>query len=74
MPAGLQAHIRYPRDLFNVQAQLFQTYHVQDPNTFYTREDQWQIAKENLEQARGPAAMRPFFVIMRLLGRREGPR
>jgi len=68
MPAGLQAHIRYPRDLFNVQAQLFQTYHVQDPNTFYTREDQWQIAKENLEQARGPAAMRPFYVIMRLQG------
>jgi uncharacterized membrane protein (UPF0182 family) len=68
MPAGLQAHIRYPRDLFNVQAQLFQTYHVQDPNTFYTREDQWQVAKENLEQAGGPAAMRPFYVIMRLPG------
>jgi uncharacterized protein len=68
MPAGLQAHIRYPRDLFNVQAEMFQTYHVQDPNTFYTREDQWQIAKENLEQAGGPSAMRPFFVIMRLPG------
>ena len=68
MPGGLQAHIRYPRDLFNVQAQLFQTYHVQDPNTFYTREDQWQIAKENLEQAGGPAPMRPFYVIMRLPG------
>ncbi len=68
MPAGLQAHIRYPRDLFNVQAQLFQTYHVQDPNTFYTREDQWQIAKENIDQASVPAAMRPFYVIMRLPG------
>jgi len=60
MPAGLQAHVRYPRDLFNVQAEMFSTYHVQDPNTFYTREDQWQIAKENLEQAGGPSAMRPF--------------
>jgi uncharacterized protein len=68
MPAGLQAHIRYPRDLFNVQAEMFSTYHVQDPNTFYTREDQWQIAKENLEQAGGPSAMRPFYVIMRLPG------
>jgi uncharacterized membrane protein (UPF0182 family) len=68
MPAGLQAHIRYPRDLFNVQAEMFQTYHVQDPNTFYTREDQWQIAKENLEQAGGASAMRPFYVIMRLPG------
>src|SRR5438105_7877081 len=68
MPAGLQAHIRYPRDLFNVQAEQFATYHVQDPNTFYTREDQWQIAKENLEQAGGPSPMRPFYVIMRLPG------
>ncbi|HSO94210.1 MAG TPA: UPF0182 family protein, partial [Candidatus Dormibacteraeota bacterium] len=68
MPAGLQAHIRYPRDLFNVQAQLFQTYHVEDPNTFYTREDQWQIAKENIDQASVPSAMRPFYVIMRLPG------
>ncbi|TMG14680.1 MAG: UPF0182 family protein [Chloroflexi bacterium] len=68
MPAGLQAHIRYPRDLFNVQAEQFATYHVQEPNTFYTREDQWQIAKENLEQAGGPSPMRPFYVIMRLPG------
>src|SRR5207245_4312939 len=33
-----------------------------------TREDQWQIAKENLEQANGPAQIRPFYVIMRLPG------
>src|SRR5205823_2465791 len=31
-------------------------------------EDQWQIAKENLEQAGGPSPMRPFYVIMRLPG------
>ena len=68
MPPGLQAHIRYPRDLFNVQAQQFATYHVEDPNTFYTREDQWQIAKENIDQSSVPSAMRPFFVIMRLPG------
>jgi len=68
MPAELQAHIRYPRDLFNVQAEMFSTYHVLDPNAFYTREDQWQVAKENLEQAGGPSQMRPFYVIMRLPG------
>ncbi len=68
MPAGLQAHIRYPRDLFNVQAEVFSTYHVDDPNTFYTREDQWQIAKESLNQASTPSTLRPFYVIMRLPG------
>jgi uncharacterized protein len=69
MPAGLQAHIRYPRDLFNTQAEMFTTYHVQDPTTFYTREDQWAIAKENIQQGTtGPTALRPFFVIMRFPG------
>jgi len=68
MPAGLQAHIRYPRDLFNLQAEMFQLYHITDPTIFYTREDLWNIAKETLQQANGPAQIRPFYVIMRLPG------
>lgn len=68
MPAGLQAHIRYPRDLFNLQAEQFTLYHITDPTIFYTREDLWNIAKENLAQAGGPSQMRPFYVIMRLPG------
>jgi uncharacterized membrane protein (UPF0182 family) len=43
MPADLRAHIRYPRDLFRVQAGLYATYHMNEPKTFYNREDQWQI-------------------------------
>ena len=43
MPADLRAHIRYPEDLFRLQTALFATYHMADPETFYHREDQWQI-------------------------------
>ncbi|HVH64849.1 MAG TPA: UPF0182 family protein [Candidatus Acidoferrum sp.] len=68
MPAGLQAHIRYPRDLFNLQAERFTYYHMTDPTVFYSREDLWNIAKENLQQATAPSTIRPFFVIMRLPG------
>jgi uncharacterized membrane protein (UPF0182 family) len=68
MPAGLQAHIRYPRDLFNLQAEEYQLYHMTDPTIFYTKEDQWDIAKENLGQTGGPSPIRPFYVIMRLPG------
>jgi uncharacterized membrane protein (UPF0182 family) len=67
MPSGLQAHIRYPRDLFNLQAEEFQTYHITDPTVFYTRSDLWTIAKENVGQS-SPVPMRPFYVIMRLPG------
>jgi uncharacterized protein len=68
MPAGLQAHIRYPRDLFNLQAERFQLFHMTDPTVFYTKEDLWNIANENVAQGVAPAPIRPFFVIGRLPG------
>jgi uncharacterized protein len=43
MPADLRAHIRYPEDLFRLQTALYATYHMGNPETFYHREDQWQI-------------------------------
>ncbi|HEX7122550.1 MAG TPA: UPF0182 family protein, partial [Gemmatimonadaceae bacterium] len=43
MPADLRAHLRYPEDLFRVQAELYAAYHMTEPEQFYHREDQWQI-------------------------------
>jgi len=43
MPADVRTHLRYPTDLFQVQSQLYATYHMDAPETFYHREDQWQI-------------------------------
>jgi uncharacterized membrane protein (UPF0182 family) len=43
MPADLRAHIRYPDDLYRVQTALYTTYHMDAPEDFYHREDQWQI-------------------------------
>ena len=39
MPADLQKHIRYPEDLFLIQARLYQTYHMEAAEVFYNRED-----------------------------------
>jgi len=43
MPDGLRAHIRYPDDIYRVQTRLYATYHMDAPEDFYHREDQWQI-------------------------------
>jgi uncharacterized membrane protein (UPF0182 family) len=43
MPADIRVHVRYPRDLFRIQVGLYATYHMDEPKTFYNREDQWQI-------------------------------
>ncbi len=43
MPADIRRHLRYPGDLFRIQAALHTTYHMLEPQTFYHREDQWEI-------------------------------
>ena len=46
MPADLQQHIRYPEDLFLVQAQLYRAYHMDTAEVFYNREDLWQFPRQ----------------------------
>jgi uncharacterized membrane protein (UPF0182 family) len=43
MPADMRRHVRYPADLFRMQTALHATYHMELPETFYHREDQWQL-------------------------------
>jgi uncharacterized membrane protein (UPF0182 family) len=43
MPADLRLHLRYPDDIYRIQAALYTTYHMEAPEDFYHREDQWQI-------------------------------
>ncbi len=66
MPADLRAHIRYPDDLFRAQTALYTIYHMSDPETFYLREDQWQIPTLN----QGEGSRDPFLrhIIMKLPG------
>src|SRR5579885_736625 len=66
MPAGLHQHIRYPEDLFLIQADIYRTYHMTDPQVFYNREDLWGFPRENFGDQ--TIAMQPYYVIMRLPG------
>jgi uncharacterized protein len=43
MPADLQAHLRVPEDLFDVQTREYARYHVTDPAAFYNNTDLWTI-------------------------------
>ena len=59
MPPDLRAHLRYPEDLFRLQTALYATYHMGDAETFYHREDQWQIPGTGAPSAATPAMRRP---------------
>ncbi|MBI1820100.1 MAG: UPF0182 family protein [Nitrospirae bacterium] len=60
MPKDLRSHIRYPVDMFNLQAYLYSTYHMKDPQIFYNKEDLFNIPKK------GDRAMEPYYTIMKL--------
>ena len=46
MPESLKAHIRYPNALFEIQADIYSRYHMNDVKVFYQNEDLWDIAHE----------------------------
>jgi uncharacterized protein len=66
MPPDLQKHIRYPEDLFLIQAQLYQTYHMAAADVFYNREDLWQFPRQPAGD--GVSPMVPYYIVMRLPG------
>ena len=67
MPSEIKSHIRYPLDLFDIQASIYRHYHMRDPQVFYNKEDSWDIAREIYEE--GEQRMEAYYVIMRLPGR-----
>ena len=51
MPKGIMNHTRYPTLLFDIQSEIYKTYHVNNPMVFYNEEDLWDIAEEKYMQA-----------------------
>lgn len=70
MPPDLQRHVRYPEDLFTIQAELYRAYHMTAPEVFYNREDLWQFPRQTSGVGGNDAAaqgyMAPYYMIMRL--------
>jgi len=64
MPDSLLVHLRYPEYMFNIQASMYQTYHMAEARVFYNKEDLWTVPREvyfGSEQA-----VEPYYIIMRL--------
>ncbi len=66
MPGNLKEHIRYPEDLFSLQSQIYATYHMKNPVTFFNKEDQWNIPTEKYGGETIP--VQPYYMITRLPG------
>ncbi|WP_321476270.1 UPF0182 family protein [uncultured Paludibaculum sp.] len=68
MPDELKAHARYPELIFRLQAEVYRTYHMTNPEAFFNKEDQWDIAR-NLNGPSGkPEPVSPTYVVATLPG------
>jgi uncharacterized membrane protein (UPF0182 family) len=72
MGPELQAHLRYPEDLFTAQNEAYLLYHVaadgQGAETFYNQEDRWSFPNQQTDVEGEGRQIAPYYVIMKLPG------
>ena len=75
MPKSLISHLRYPEDIFSLQTAIYTIYHMDEPQIFYNKEDQWEIPtiseEQNQEVTDAGQQMGPRHMIMKLPGEKK---
>ena len=67
--AELAAHLRYPEDLFKVQRALLAKYHVDDPVTFFSTSDFWDVPLDPNPTA--SSFQPPYYIVAKDLARND---
>jgi uncharacterized membrane protein (UPF0182 family) len=68
MPPDLRSHARYPETLLRIQAEIYRTYHMLDPQSFYNKEDLWDLARHATTQGTSAEPVSPTYVVATLPG------
>lgn len=63
MPQLLRDHIRYPRDMFAIQAAMYRIYHMRNPQVFYNKEDMWAVPQQ--VYAEQEQQVYPYYAVMK---------
>jgi uncharacterized protein len=82
IPESLNSHLRYPEDLFSIQTWIYASYHIANPDDFYSKEDFWALPDDRAGEIRrqedtgGLAAAasvkaRPYYLLTKLPGTNE---
>ena len=71
MPASPRQHVRYPELMFQIQADIFRTFHMRDSEVFYNKEDVWEVGKSLSGDTGTAAPMRPTYIVATLPGETE---
>ena len=68
MPADLRTHARFPEMLFRAQAEMYRTYHMREPESYYSRADQWDLATFTAGQGGQPEPVPPTYMVATVPG------
>ena len=68
IPKDLQAHFRYPQDLFEVQRSLLVRYHVDDPVDFFQSSGFWKVPNDPTVSDAVQAPQPPYYLQVKLPG------
>jgi uncharacterized membrane protein (UPF0182 family) len=66
MPQDLRSHVRYSQDMFDVQADIYRTYHMQNTRVFYNKEDQWELPRQIYGSEKEVENIESTYLIMKL--------
>ena len=68
MSPQLLKHVRYPADLFKVQRAILGSYHVTDPRSFFSSDDQWITPDDPVSGAAAQTLQPPYYLTMQVPG------
>lgn len=71
MDKTLKKHLRYSETLFNIQSDIYKTYHMTNPTVFYNKEDLWHTAKQFYGNTKDAKKVNSVYSIMKLPDREE---
>jgi uncharacterized membrane protein (UPF0182 family) len=66
MSEDLRQHLRYPEDLYLIQADQYRMFHMTVPQVYYNQEDLWEFANEKYTGQ--TISLEPYYILMKLPG------
>jgi uncharacterized membrane protein (UPF0182 family) len=69
-PKDLSEHLRYPKTLFKIQAEMLRRYHIDNAADFYEKKGVWAYPKEKFEGDKD-INMEPYYTLMKMPGEKQ---
>lgn len=69
MSAELLDHVRYPQDMFKVQREILNKYHVTDSGSFYAGDDVWSVPNDPTNES--GKSLPPYYLSLQMPGEKK---